>query len=805
MLPATPISEEAELEVHKPMGRSSPLREGAGQTLVEFALTLPILLLLLFGIIEFGRIFQAWVSLQNSARTAARFASTGQPFNDVRQTAYNLDNFVPCLVGDQRGAQVMEPPSGPASEQYVRYTGPEGFFATMFNGQDCDPGNSDHRGRRGDLVRLVLIYHEARRGAAGLQLEGSPYGASPAAITPTDVQNFIADQILRTRPRPGDYRYDQAAAPARNQIMYFDVMICSSRDLLSTASGRENVLETRRFITIIDPLIDPRAPVCILNEVPTEGTNPPAASAGMPWVDPGGAADAVTIVVSFNHPLITPISPISQTRDLVSNRTYIPMRAVRTAVNETFRAVSARSSIQGGGAIGGGFATPTASATSTASLTPTFTQTASRTSTITPTFTASPPPAFACNRLSVGNLEFFQNRAYITFRNENFEATQMTKAEVYWRTDPNNPGMYLSTMSLDSEIHWQGNDTSPPTVTNADPGWISGSERTLFGNSTGTWEGIFLNGPFNLSDALRIYDFANTTFYFDNPLSATDCAVTLNIPTPTPTNTRDPNNPIGTNTATGTPDCASNQIRIEFVSWERFGILKLQVVNNRGNVAPFTGFNINWAGLYTAPPQNLPIGQITLRQVTVGGSGPADPQTYRVWDSGAPPTSEDSQSPTITGATGLPGVTRPYNEGRWFGNYNFQPRSVTSVYLDFDGISGPLTDIGAQLADFNGSVFEIWCGQPGQGPSGPGGSSNSGLIQFNGPGGFPTSAPPTNPPPTNTPRPTFTPSITPSPGTPTRTPTPTNTRPTNTPRPTNTSTRTPTPTIPGGGGQIGNQ
>ena len=50
-----------------PPTRARPHR---GQTLVEFALTLPILLLLLFGIIEFGRIFQAWVTLQNAARTA---------------------------------------------------------------------------------------------------------------------------------------------------------------------------------------------------------------------------------------------------------------------------------------------------------------------------------------------------------------------------------------------------------------------------------------------------------------------------------------------------------------------------------------------------------------------------------------------------------------------------------------------------------------------------------------------------------------------------------------------------------------
>ena len=46
-------------------------RRHKGQTLAEFALTLPILLILTFGIIEFGRIFQAWVTLQNSARAAA--------------------------------------------------------------------------------------------------------------------------------------------------------------------------------------------------------------------------------------------------------------------------------------------------------------------------------------------------------------------------------------------------------------------------------------------------------------------------------------------------------------------------------------------------------------------------------------------------------------------------------------------------------------------------------------------------------------------------------------------------------------
>jgi hypothetical protein len=61
------------------------LREGAkdmsrekGQTLVEFALILPILLLVIFVIVESGRIFQAYITVQHAAREGARYAITGR-------------------------------------------------------------------------------------------------------------------------------------------------------------------------------------------------------------------------------------------------------------------------------------------------------------------------------------------------------------------------------------------------------------------------------------------------------------------------------------------------------------------------------------------------------------------------------------------------------------------------------------------------------------------------------------------------------------------------------------------------------
>ncbi|MCP4363009.1 MAG: hypothetical protein GY796_33810 [Chloroflexi bacterium] len=53
-----------------------------GQSLVEFAFILPILLLVILGIIEAAWIVWAYISVQNVARETARYAVTGAPLND---------------------------------------------------------------------------------------------------------------------------------------------------------------------------------------------------------------------------------------------------------------------------------------------------------------------------------------------------------------------------------------------------------------------------------------------------------------------------------------------------------------------------------------------------------------------------------------------------------------------------------------------------------------------------------------------------------------------------------------------------
>ena len=75
-------------------GAPSPKPKRRGQAFVEFALILPLLLVLLFGIIEFACIFQAWMLISNSARYGVRYAVTGE-YNPAYCVDYDGDS-TPC-------------------------------------------------------------------------------------------------------------------------------------------------------------------------------------------------------------------------------------------------------------------------------------------------------------------------------------------------------------------------------------------------------------------------------------------------------------------------------------------------------------------------------------------------------------------------------------------------------------------------------------------------------------------------------------------------------------------------------------
>jgi Flp pilus assembly protein TadG len=66
------------------------LRKGEhGQALVEMALVLPLLFLLLFGVIEMGRIGYAYITVSNAARAGGRTATIGGTDLDINSSIKN--------------------------------------------------------------------------------------------------------------------------------------------------------------------------------------------------------------------------------------------------------------------------------------------------------------------------------------------------------------------------------------------------------------------------------------------------------------------------------------------------------------------------------------------------------------------------------------------------------------------------------------------------------------------------------------------------------------------------------------------
>jgi hypothetical protein len=132
-----------------------------GQGLLEFALVLPVLLIITFMLIEVGRIFQAYVTVENAARTAARYAVTGQ-------TKIEDEMALPGWSGE---------PDRVASIKDVAYRNTEGLIRRYVYYNDVDsckygrdepsaliicvwgPGEWDDAGGPGDSVEVMVVYN----------------------------------------------------------------------------------------------------------------------------------------------------------------------------------------------------------------------------------------------------------------------------------------------------------------------------------------------------------------------------------------------------------------------------------------------------------------------------------------------------------------------------------------------------------------------------------------------------------------------------------------------------------------------
>lgn len=108
------------------MNMRKRIRDERGQTMVEFAVVFPVLVVMLFGIIQLGIVFNNYVTLTDAVRSGAREAAVARQTSDpggaattaVRSSAAGLDQgqlAVTVSSGWQPGSDVTVTASYPYS------------------------------------------------------------------------------------------------------------------------------------------------------------------------------------------------------------------------------------------------------------------------------------------------------------------------------------------------------------------------------------------------------------------------------------------------------------------------------------------------------------------------------------------------------------------------------------------------------------------------------------------------------------------------------------------------------------------
>jgi len=154
-------------------------RRSRGQAMVEFALVLPVLLILLMVLIEVARLFSAWLIVENAAREGARYAVTGQ-FNPVRCTA-------DCYSPDKATREAAE-----------------------------------------DQARLLSIEDAARGASGGILVDFN---------TGRDMRSFIDYVVCSTRDNNTKYSYREDAVPPSTTAYPRCILLADPTKLVEDAGG----------------------------------------------------------------------------------------------------------------------------------------------------------------------------------------------------------------------------------------------------------------------------------------------------------------------------------------------------------------------------------------------------------------------------------------------------------------------------------------------------------------------------------------------------------------------------------------
>jgi len=262
--------------MNKPVARLLPRQRA--QSMVEFAIALPVLLLLIFGVIEFGRLLQAWMAVQNAARFGVRYLVTGE-FNPVYcADAAAALNLTAADASDGVSGDCM------VADTYAITQAEVDVYGTEVTPRDLSNALID-------WARMPSGRDVAMVGGTGLTIDpavSDDYPTYLAAGAPFDIANLPPELGSTTT------------------IRYFHTTICSSRDRHPAIFGGDYGWEDRTYPelcrdNINDTFMD----------------------------DAGGPGDRVRIMVSFNYQTIVPF--------ISSWWPIVPLTAWREGIVERFR------------------------------------------------------------------------------------------------------------------------------------------------------------------------------------------------------------------------------------------------------------------------------------------------------------------------------------------------------------------------------------------------------------------------------------------------------------------------------------
>lgn len=133
-----------------------PLRDpGRGQSLVEYAMTVPVFLLILLGMLEFGFAFSHHLTMEYSTREGARTGAS---------LANGSDQVACAIVDDQVIAAVQRVLTGAGSQVSINRIGEIRVYKADANGRELGPVNVWTLGAGPTVEGVALKFRETSSG-----------------------------------------------------------------------------------------------------------------------------------------------------------------------------------------------------------------------------------------------------------------------------------------------------------------------------------------------------------------------------------------------------------------------------------------------------------------------------------------------------------------------------------------------------------------------------------------------------------------------------------------------------------------